>query len=428
MKRVLSKLKPTRRKSFGAAAAICFCEALLYSANYFALLSDLEDKALAYGQSHATFVRGRLEAEVARIQATVDALAAELSSGKLTRFELPDRLRTELRGAPQLNGLGVGFDPGVVNAEFAPGFFRTENSKIRREEAGDFYDYTDPELPQARWFTDVVKSASPLWTEPHFSRAKGIMVSQYAAPVFSPGSGEGSKRLIGVVFAQLSMDHLTKFTRELNLGEEGYNFVVSAEGKFIAHPDHLFLGKDYQKKGNELDEEESLVENASKPLLGRSLYFKKGDTDRSIPAWLFYEPIGRTGWSVATVVYHGIFAPSASGRLRAVIAIVLGLVLSALFTVLFFVSREVRSARSLWQSSAAITAIFVAGIAAVWSAHRNFPVLHPPEEIIVAGESKLRRFESELDASFRDRRIRQPLKILYKTMVRRSIGVRRYSS
>ncbi|MEK7859478.1 MAG: cache domain-containing protein [Elusimicrobiota bacterium] len=407
MKTLVRKIIPTRRRSFGLISLAFFLVGTASLIGYHANLSDLEDKALAYGQSHAEGVRTEIQVELADFQKAVDTMAEDLSKGSLDRSSIEARLKLSLRDTPKANGFGVGYAGG----NFAPAYTRAARGETRRIDGSALYDYTNKELPAASWYVDTVGKGAPRWTEPYFSESEGLLVTQYAAPFYKPGSKRSPETIAGVVYIQISLSYLTDLTRRINLGVEGYNFIVSRAGKFIAHPDHLFLGTKYQLQGNRLDEEESDQEQAAVPLLGNSVYHKKGDTDRSLPSWMFFEPLAGTGWSLATIVYHNIFAPEGDIRVRALIGIIAAFVGFGNFFVLWIVSREVRSSHSLWAASMLMTAIFVAGILAIWHFHHKYPQMQSGRDVIIASNSKLDQFERDLKGAMSRRQLAAPLKV-----------------
>ena len=409
MKRVLKKIKPTRRKSFGIAAAASLLVGTLWLISYHSILGNLENKALKYGKSHANYVRGEMEDELEHIQSLIQKVADKLDSGRLTRATLPAFMKNELLKHGNMNGMGAGYKPSTKNDKYSPAYARNLKGEIKRSNAHDSYDYTDSDNKSARWYTQTLRAGDSHWMEPYFSDLDGIMVTRISVPFYRPGKKKIYENIAGVVYAQISLDFLAEFSRQMNLGEEGYNFVVSGNKKFIAHPDHLFLGKDYAEGGKNLNKKRE--NKIGKPLLGRSIYNKASDELRDLPAWLFYDAIAETGWSMGTVVYQDIFAPKGNIRVRNLIKIITTFVCFGIFLVLYFVSKEVRSANSLWASSVAISAILLIGIGSVWWAYRTHPLLHGHGDIIVASHAKLQRIETELNNSLKRRNLEEPLKI-----------------
>lgn len=407
MKTLVRKLIPTRRRSFGVASLVFLLLGTFSALDYLLDMGNLQDNALSYGQSHAEAVRTEIQAQLAGFQRSAALIAEDLSEGRLDRSTVEARLTLGVRDTPMANGFGVGYADGT----FAPAYMRAARGEVVRFDLSKRLDYTNKALPEASWYVDTVREGTPRWTEPYFSESEGMLVTQYAAPFYEPGRKRSLETIAGVVYVQLSLASLTDLTRRLNLGIEGYNFIVSKEGKFIAHPDHLFLGTQYQLQGNLLDDEQSDRRQASGPLLGNSIYHKKGDTDRSLPSWLFYEPLAGTGWSLATIVYHDIFAPAGDVRVRTLIGVIVAFVGFGIFFILWVVSREVRSANALWSASMLVTAVFVAGILAIWHFHRLYPQLESGDDFIVASHSKLDQFEQQIKGEMARRKLEAPLKV-----------------
>ena len=309
--------------------------------------------------------------------------------GSLDRSSIEARLKLSLRDTPKANGFGVGY-----RRELRAGIHaRRERDQTHRRVRA--LRHTNKGAPAASWYVDTLGKGAPRWTEPIFPNQKGSSSPNTPRRSISPAASGPLRRSRGRLYPDITL-LLDRSDSEDQPGGRGYNFIVSRAGKFIAHPDHLFLGTKYQLQGNRLDEEESDQEQAAVPLLGNSVYHKKGDTDRSLPSWMFFEPLAGTGWSLATIVYHNIFAPEGDIRVRALIGIIAAFVGFGNFFVLWIVSREVRSSHSLWAASMLMTAIFVAGILAIWHFPHKYPQMQSGRDVIIASNSKLDQFERDL--------------------------------
>ncbi len=86
--------------------------------------------------------------------------------------------------------------------------------------------------PRTRpWYKDAMAAGGTTLTEPYLDASTGQLMMTIATPVH-----HGNQPL-GVVGGDLTLDTLAKIVSSLDLGGIGYAFLVSADGKILAHPD-----------------------------------------------------------------------------------------------------------------------------------------------------------------------------------------------
>lgn len=86
--------------------------------------------------------------------------------------------------------------------------------------------------PRTRpWYKDAMAAGGTTLTEPYLDVSTGQLMMTIATPAH-----HGSQPL-GVVGGDLTLDTLAKIVSSLDLGGIGYAFLVSADGKILAHPD-----------------------------------------------------------------------------------------------------------------------------------------------------------------------------------------------
>lgn len=102
------------------------------------------------------------------------------------------------------------------------------------------YDYTaiDPAVNHD-WYRPTVARGS-LWHEPHYGRSTGAWVANFTTVMRSGPDGP----VRGVLFSQIALDSYARLLSLLDFGPSGYGFLVSAEGKFIAHPSDTLAVRD----------------------------------------------------------------------------------------------------------------------------------------------------------------------------------------
>lgn len=155
-----------------------------------------------------------------------------------------------LRTETQLSGIYYGDEGGnfvyVMNSD-GPGPYRTKFITIEGEDRTTEYIWRDSEFRvverrfddddifDARgrpWYIEARQLGSQVWTNPYIffsSQQPGITV---AAPI--KGAQE---QLDGVVGIDLDIADISLFLSDLTIGDEGAAFILSDDGRVIAHPD-----------------------------------------------------------------------------------------------------------------------------------------------------------------------------------------------
>lgn len=155
-----------------------------------------------------------------------------------------------LRTAPQLSGINYGDEAGnfvYVMKDDGPGPYRTKIITIKNGQrsvafiwrnedysiAGRSADPTDLYDARTRpWYIQASNLRQRIWTDPYIffsSQQPGVTV---ASPVV-----DASEQLQGVVGIDLDIADISLFLSDLTIGETGAAFILSDDGRVIAHPD-----------------------------------------------------------------------------------------------------------------------------------------------------------------------------------------------
>ncbi|MCA8888230.1 MAG: response regulator [Parvularculaceae bacterium] len=118
--------------------------------------------------------------------------------------------------------------------------------------------------PRTRpWYHDAVAAGAPTLTEPYYDISTKVETITVAAPVFDNGV------LQGVVGADFSTQTLSSVLMATDLGGLGYAFLVTADGKVLAHPDRNVVDKTlsdiFPASTPEISEKQQFVKTANGP-------------------------------------------------------------------------------------------------------------------------------------------------------------------
>ncbi|MCX7789191.1 MAG: cache domain-containing protein [Chloroflexaceae bacterium] len=188
----------------------------------------------------------RIDAAFATAQDLGDALAEDLASGILPFDQIPQRLPADLEGAPDVNGLAVTFAPFVYDPAlrlFQVYVYRTPEGSIEAL-IGTTYDYTrppsdDPNAPKTAWYYDTIRSGAK-WSDPFLATGAGKVLIEYARPFAHP---DGRNEPAGVVTSDLSLQEVRNLLARLDLGAQGYGFVIGRNGVFLDYSDRTRVAR-----------------------------------------------------------------------------------------------------------------------------------------------------------------------------------------
>lgn len=131
------------------------------------------------------------------------------------------------------------------------------------------------------WFQVASKNPKEVqYTEPYLDSAKQLKIAIAKAIV-------DRDQVIGVVSLDLPLSTVTEQVREINVGYDGYGFILDAEGNAIVHP---------EKAGQNIKENPHMA-----PLYNRDLgKFEYADEDH-IKKIVYYETMEGTNWKIGIV-------------------------------------------------------------------------------------------------------------------------------
>ena len=112
------------------------------------------------------------------------------------------------------------------------------------------YDYTDDSVAAASWYRHALRAPNGVhWTKPSFGKATQVWFINYMALFY-----EDDRREVinGVVYIAHTLETLTHLVRSIDVGEEGFSYILSATGEYIAHPNSEMIQKSVLDTADEL--------------------------------------------------------------------------------------------------------------------------------------------------------------------------------
>lgn len=166
-----------------------------------------------------------LDREQRGCMAVVRAVVADLDAGRLSLADVERRLAAEIAAHPHVFGLVVAF-PASGGAVLVPGNIRGDHGRMSvRLDQHDDVRRTD-------WYMAAAARPEPGWHGPFRGAYSGHFITVYCEPWSPPGRRSAR----GHVCGSLSLHDVEALRQTLPSGRFGYTWVLSHEGRSLAHP------------------------------------------------------------------------------------------------------------------------------------------------------------------------------------------------
>ena len=233
-----------------------------------------------------------------------------------------------LKNNPDLNGCSIAFEPYYYKdrGKFFSAYSYNDGKTIETtQEGNEYYEYFVMD-----WYQLCKLLDRPIWTEPFVDYNpediySAEMIASYCKPL-KDKKGE----YIGTLSVDISLSWLSNTISAVKPYPNSYSILTGVGGTFFVHPDTTKLF--YQTIFTETLEREDTARTA----LGHAMLNGEEGMKQLIVngenCYVFYKPLGTTGWSVAIVCPEGDIFSGYNRLYKAVIGIViLGLLLMLLF-------------------------------------------------------------------------------------------------
>lgn len=258
------------------------------------LEEQLEARARALGSATANHI----EAVERSVTKTAEGLSLTVEHMPMQAEAIAPLLLEVLEKTPEAFGCAAAMEPatfGPADSGTALYAYRSGGA-LSTKALGGTYDY------RARdWYTLPRDLKRPVWTEPYFDKGGGeILMATYCVPVFSR---EGTGRFAGVVTCDVSLEWLAEELAAMQLGDNGYAFLLSRRGTILVHPTRAFVSKESIFSLADARKDDALRELGVRMTRGESGFVEFLSLTTRRPSWLAFAPVPSTGWSLG-VVFH----------------------------------------------------------------------------------------------------------------------------
>jgi len=261
------------------------------------------------------------------------------------QIQSPDSMysvaRRLLINNPDIVGGGFAFTPNYYKSKgyyFEPYAVRRGEQIETMQLGSESHDYT-----KIDFYSDGLKHEDGFWCEPYLdSDGARMMLTSFSVPV-----KDKTGQVVGVFFADVSLDWLDDYINSQHIYPSSYNIVVSRTGKLLVCPaESLVMKKTLQESTAHLNDTSTTGLN-KRIVAGQTGQAEVLD-DEGDKNYVFYAPIeGNSGWSMAVVAAD----KEIYGNLRQIVFNLFLLMLAGLVLLGFILQRSAKTVMNLQKVS-----------------------------------------------------------------------------
>lgn len=246
--------------------------------------------------------------------------------------------RQIIENNPDLNGCSIAFEPDFFPERgryFSAYSFNDHGTILTTQEGNEHYEYFYMD-----WYQLCKLLDRPVWTEPFLDfNPDDInseeMIASYCKPMKSEGGG-----YIGTVSVDISLGWLSRTISVVKPYPHSYSIMIGQGGTYFVHPDTNKLV--YQSIFTEsMDHPDSAMVELGHAMQRGENGMRQLEVDGE-DCYVFFKPLGTTGWSVAIVCPESDIFGSFNKLRRAVAGTVFGGLLLLMLVCGFSIRHELK--------------------------------------------------------------------------------------
>jgi len=285
---------------FTLSSAIIFAGVFTY--NYLVSRKMIKKAIEEHSTSLVTTTTTRIEVLLTATQKVPQNVAYFLENTNYDESELFKIIYAIVEKNPEIYGAAVAFEAYAFDKEkkyFAPYFYKASHG-IGFKYLDKSYDYFLWD-----WYQIPKELEQPQWTEPYFGEGGGFLMSSYAVPFYRKADN-GSRKFIGVIVVDISLEHLRDIVSSIKIFDSGYGFLISKNGTFVTHPIRDYIMNETIFSVAEARKDAMLRDTGRKMIDGKT-GFSETPVESAVTGKsciLTYVPIKSNGWSLGILFPH----------------------------------------------------------------------------------------------------------------------------
>lgn len=308
---------------------------------------SVSNEAFAHAQSEIKSTSRAIETTLRQVEQAVNSSAILVQKTLPRPDSLCVILEAMVASNPIMVGASVAFEPYYYPKRgyyFMPYVCREGNTIKRKLLGSDTYDYH-----RMGWYAIPKQLKTNYWSEPYYDKGGGgtIMTTYTRLLTHSDGT------MYGVVTADIALDEFRRLVESTKPYNNSYPFMLSRNGYYLSHRNkERILNETVFSATKEMTD--TMVTHLGRQMMSGEKGVQELNNDDTL-SYVFYAPIGRTDWSVASVVPHDeVFGELDSMIQSAVWVAIFGF--AALFGFAVLVIRRVAAPLPLFSKSAQLIA------------------------------------------------------------------------
>ena len=298
--------------------------------------------------------------------AVADSIAADLTSGRLGKAGVLQRIREATAENAHLHGVCVSYTPFAfdANRRLYSVYYAKISGRLQFVQADAIYDYTRPEF---EWFSPVIEHGAR-WTQPFYDEAGATSMITYATPFSQIDPATQARTPIGVVSVDISMDEIRRIIEALDLGPTGFGALVSGKGMYMYHPNPELIQarKSLQDVAREQNDRDRLL-LADKVVNRESGLLEHRSITTGLAAWLIYAPVASTGWSLQNTFILDDLPLDIDRLRRQLILVAIALLVFAATSLALLTGAHRGKETNLWVMSSFVAVLIAIAVGCVWA-------------------------------------------------------------
>lgn len=257
--------------------------------------------------------QSQIDDVLTHIMSMADELAAEVSAQPADLEEKENRLKAMLRNRldmdPNILAVGIAFQPFAFDPKLRlySVAYEVQKGGVTQIDVDALQDYTKGGS-ETDWYNIPIRRRTGVWLEPGLSPRGTMTRALYALPFFRDDAGQNPQ---GVLYFVYSSESLERLLNRLNLGNDGYSFILSSEGQFVFHPNQEWVdsGRTFVDILKSLKDTTG-VALAKQAIEGVEVQGRAIDPLTQLDADVMYHPIASANWSLGIVFNEQVLTSS----------------------------------------------------------------------------------------------------------------------
>lgn len=265
----------------------------LTGSSYFSAKKLLEDELMDKVRNVAENVTERIEIASQPVAGMAKSLAGVLTAMPVTAAQSYQLLEQLLIRNPDVFGAAIALPPTdeTDKSGIVPYVYRTHRGLEKLDLGHETYQYKTND-----WYSIPKELKRPVWSEPYFDEGGGnMLMATYSVPLLDSRNPDVVR---GVVTGDMSLQMLSGLLQSLELGQSSYAFIISGQGRYIAHPTNTYVMRETIFSVAEARQDVTLRELGQGMIKGRKGYVAFTSEVNGKAGWVAYMPVTSTGWSV----------------------------------------------------------------------------------------------------------------------------------